>query len=139
MLYEQQKMDESLAFYKKAMMLDPSDYDAKINYELMKRQMRKQEEQEQNQEKDQDPNKDDQMMITKTKNRAIKSQKINRSRKIILQRKKIKTRMILSNQDPLRGSRTRRKNLKRGLSKIKKPNLNTNLIGNSMQRQYLMR
>jgi len=60
MLYEQQKMDESLAFYKKAMMLDPSDYDAKINYELMKRQMRKQEEQEQNQEKDQDPNKDDQ-------------------------------------------------------------------------------
>ena len=43
MLYEQQKMDESLAFYKKAMILEPSDHDAKINYELIKRQMRKQE------------------------------------------------------------------------------------------------
>ena len=60
MLYEQQKMDESLAFYKKAMILDPSDHDAKINYELMKRQMRNKEEQEQNQKKDQDPKKNDQ-------------------------------------------------------------------------------
>ena len=60
MLYEQQKMDESLAFYKKAMILEPSDHDAKINYELIKRQMRKQEEQEQNQEKNQDSNKNDQ-------------------------------------------------------------------------------
>ena len=54
MLYEQQKIDESLAFYKKAMELDPSDKDAKINYELMMRQVQNQEKQKQNQDKNQE-------------------------------------------------------------------------------------
>ena len=47
MLREQNKMDESLAFYKKAIELDPSDQDAKINFELLKQVMQEQQNQEQ--------------------------------------------------------------------------------------------
>ena len=54
MLREQNKMDESLSLYKKAMELDPSDEDAKINYELLKQVM------QQNKENQQDQNKQDQ-------------------------------------------------------------------------------
>ena len=54
MSYEQQKIDESLVFYKKAMELDPSDKDAKINYELMMRQIQNQEKQQQNQDNKQE-------------------------------------------------------------------------------------
>ena len=54
MLREQNKMDESLSLYKKAMELDPSDEDAKINYELLKQVM------QQNKENQQDQNQQDQ-------------------------------------------------------------------------------
>ena len=47
MLREQNKMDESLAFYKKAIELDPSDQDAKINFELLKQAIQEQQNQEQ--------------------------------------------------------------------------------------------
>ena len=53
-LNDQQKTDESLALYKKAMELDPSDEDAKINYELLMRQVQKQEQQNQDQDKKQE-------------------------------------------------------------------------------------
>ena len=52
MLREQNKVNESLSFYKKAIQLDPSDQDAKINYELLKQviQQNKQDQQEQDQQ-----------------------------------------------------------------------------------------
>ena len=52
MLREQNKIDDGLAFYKKAIELDPNDQDAKINFELLKQivQQQKQEQQEQNQQ-----------------------------------------------------------------------------------------
>ena len=51
-LREQNKMDESLSSYKKAIELDPSDQDAKINYELLKQVIKqnKEDQQEQNQQ-----------------------------------------------------------------------------------------
>ena len=54
MLREQNKMDESLSLYKKAMELDSEDQDAKINYELLKQVM------QQNKENQQDQNQQDQ-------------------------------------------------------------------------------
>ena len=54
MLREQNKMDESLAFYKKAIELDPSDQDAKINFELLKQATQEQQNQEQQNQEQQD-------------------------------------------------------------------------------------
>lgn len=57
-LYKAQRMEESMAFYKKALELNPKDRDAKYNYEMLKYQMQseqKQQEQgegEENKEKD---------------------------------------------------------------------------------------
>ena len=66
MFRDQQKMEESLALYRKAIELDPTDEDAKVNYELLKQVLQQQEQQqqdkqnqEQNQEK-QDQQKQDQ-------------------------------------------------------------------------------
>ena len=57
MFRDQQKMEESLALYRKAIELDPADEDAKVNYELLKQvlqqQEQKQQEDKQNQEQDQ--------------------------------------------------------------------------------------
>ncbi len=47
-LYSQQKIEESIAFYRKALELNPNDDDAKFNYELAK--YIEQQQQEQNQE-----------------------------------------------------------------------------------------
>ena len=46
-LYSQQKMEESIAFYRKALELNPNDEDAKFNYELAKYVAQQQQEQEQ--------------------------------------------------------------------------------------------
>ena len=57
MFRDQQKMEESLALYRKAIELDPTDEDAKVNYELLKQVLQQQEQQQQdkqNQEKDQE-------------------------------------------------------------------------------------
>ena len=58
MFRDQQKMEESLALYRKAIELDPTDEDAKVNYELLKQvlqqQEQKQQEDKQNQEQDQE-------------------------------------------------------------------------------------
>ena len=57
MFRDQQKMEESLALYRKAIELDPTDEDAKVNYELLKQVLQQQEQQQQedkqNQEQDQ--------------------------------------------------------------------------------------
>ena len=60
MLREQNKMDESLAFYKKAIELDPSDQDAKINFELLKQAIQEQQAQEQQNQEQQDQEQQDQ-------------------------------------------------------------------------------
>jgi len=58
MFRDQQKMEESLALYRKAIELDPADEDAKVNYELLKQVLQQQEqhqqEDKQNQEQDQE-------------------------------------------------------------------------------------
>ena len=58
MFRDQQKMEESLALYRKAIELDPTDEDAKVNYELLKQVLQQQEQQQQqdkqNQEQDQE-------------------------------------------------------------------------------------
>ena len=64
MFRDQQKMEESLALYRKAIELDPTDEDAKVNYELLKQVLQQQEQQqqqdEQNQEQDQEKGDDQQ-------------------------------------------------------------------------------
>jgi len=63
MFRDQQKMEESLALYRKAIELDPTDEDAKVNYELLKQVLQQQEQQQQdkqNQEQDQEKQKQDQ-------------------------------------------------------------------------------
>ena len=58
MFRDQQKMEESLALYRKAIELDATDEDAKVNYELLKQVLQQQEQQQQqdkqNQEQDQE-------------------------------------------------------------------------------------
>ena len=64
MFRDQQKMEESLALYRKAIELDPTDEDAKVNYELLKQVLQQQEQQQQqdkqNQEQDQEKQDQDQ-------------------------------------------------------------------------------
>ena len=62
MFRDQQKMEESLALYRKAIELDPTDEDAKVNYELLKQvlQQQKQQQQEDKQNQEQDQEKQDQ-------------------------------------------------------------------------------
>ena len=56
-LAQNQRLEESLAFFRKSLELNPSDLDAKINYELIKFQLQQQ---QQNQDQNQDEsNKDD--------------------------------------------------------------------------------
>ena len=52
---EQQKMEESLAFFRKAIESDPLNEDAKVNYELLKRHLQQQQQdQQQNSNQNQD-------------------------------------------------------------------------------------
>ena len=55
-LSQNQRLDESLAFFRKSLELNPSDLDAKINYELIKFQLQQQQ-QQQNQDQNQNQDK----------------------------------------------------------------------------------
>ena len=57
-LAQNQRLEESLAFFRKSLELNPSDLDAKINYELIKFQLQQQQNQDQNKNQDEN-NKDD--------------------------------------------------------------------------------
>ena len=57
-LAKNQRLEESLAFFRKSLELKPNDLDAKINYELIKFQLQQQQ-QNQNQNQDQDENNKD--------------------------------------------------------------------------------
>jgi tetratricopeptide (TPR) repeat protein len=52
-LYSQQKMEESVAYYRKALELNPDDEDAKFNYELAKYIVQQQQDQNQDSQDDQ--------------------------------------------------------------------------------------
>ena len=73
MLREQNKMDESLAFYKKAIELDPSDQDAKINFELLKQSIQEQQDQEQQDQEQQNQEQQDQEQKDKKENDGQKT------------------------------------------------------------------
>ncbi len=67
-LAQNQRLEESLAFFRKSLELNPSDLDAKINYELIKFQLQQQQQQNQDQNKNQDENnKDDEQSGYKKK------------------------------------------------------------------------
>ena len=50
LLVENQKLEESLAFYRQSLILDPNDLDTKINYELVKFQLQDQQKDQSNDE-----------------------------------------------------------------------------------------
>jgi len=59
-LAQNQRLEESLAFFRKSLELNPSDLDAKINYELIKFQLQQQQQQQnQDQNQNQDENNKD--------------------------------------------------------------------------------
>ena len=60
MFRDQQKMEESLALYRKAIELDPTDEDAKVNYELLKQVLQQQEQQQQQDKQNQEQNQEKQ-------------------------------------------------------------------------------
>ena len=57
-LYSQQKMEESIAYFRKALELNPNDDDAKFNYELAKYIAQQQQDQNQDYQDDQQDKKD---------------------------------------------------------------------------------
>jgi len=57
-LAQNQRLEESLAFFRKSLELNPSDFDAKINYELIKFQLQHQQ-QQQNQDQNQNQDEND--------------------------------------------------------------------------------
>jgi len=57
-LAQNKRLEESLDFFRKSLELNPSDLDAKINYELIKFQLQQQQNQDQNKNQDEN-NKDD--------------------------------------------------------------------------------
>jgi tetratricopeptide (TPR) repeat protein len=64
MFRDQEKMEESLALYRKSIELDPTDQDAKVNYELLKQVLQEQgqqqnKESEQNEDKEQEKQEQD--------------------------------------------------------------------------------
>ena len=67
-LYSQQKMEESIAFYRKALELNPNDDDAKFNYELAKYIIQQQQEQNQDNQDDQQDEQNQQQNDSKNDN-----------------------------------------------------------------------
>lgn len=66
-LIKSERLEESLRFYKRALELNPQDYDAKHNFELV-RQMLQQQNQDQSQQQDQNGKKDQQNQPNQQKN-----------------------------------------------------------------------
>ncbi len=71
--YQNQKTDEALAFYRKALELDPSDKEAKFNYEFLKYQQQPPEDQQQ-QEQDQSQDNQEQQQEQEKKDKEKKEQ-----------------------------------------------------------------
>ena len=67
-LYSQQKMEESIAYFRKALELNPDDDDTKFNYELAKYIVQQQQEQNQENQDDQQEQKDEQQNDSNNEN-----------------------------------------------------------------------
>ena len=90
-LRESGEMEESLEYYKKSIVLNPEDKDAKINYELLKQTLKQQQDQQQDQQQQdqqqQDQQQQDQQqqdnnskINNKTNNSKINNNKTNNSK-----------------------------------------------------------
>ena len=76
-LMKSQKMEEALHFYQKSLELNPKDFDAKHNFELVKRMMQEQQKQnkdQQNKDKDKDKDKDKQQEQQQKENQENKKE-----------------------------------------------------------------
>ncbi len=91
-LHQQQRMDESLAFFKKSLELDPRDNDAKANYELIKYLMQQQEQQQdqQNQDDQQDQDKNDEQQKDQQQQESGQEKKEENSKQFDDQKKEQK-------------------------------------------------
>lgn len=67
-LYSQQKMEESIAYFRKALELNPDDDDTKFNYELAKYIVQQQQEQNQENQDDQQDQQDEQQNDSNNEN-----------------------------------------------------------------------
>jgi len=81
-LAQNERLEESLAFFRKSLELNPSDLDAKINYELIKFQLQQQQQQQnQDQNQNQDENdKDDEQSGDQKKTGSAKGQTTTRTK-----------------------------------------------------------
>jgi len=66
-LAQNQRLEESLAFFRKSLELNPSDLDAKINYELIKFQLQQQQQNQDQNQNQAENNKDDEQSGDKKK------------------------------------------------------------------------
>ncbi len=74
-LMKSQKMEEALHFYQKSLELNPKDFDAKHNFELVKRMMQEQQKQNKDQQnKDKDKDKDKQQEQQQKENQENKKE-----------------------------------------------------------------
>ena len=58
-LQDKNEIEQSLSFYRKSLELNPNDMDTKINYEILKNQMKQNQKQEDNQNKESNDNQND--------------------------------------------------------------------------------
>ena len=87
MFRDQEKMEESLALYRKSIELDPTDQDAKVNYELLKQVLQEQE-QQQNKESEQNEDKEQEKQEQDSENKDKQNQDQNNQGKDEEQQKK---------------------------------------------------
>ena len=87
MFRDQEKMEESLALYRKSIELDPTDQDAKVNYELLKQVLQEQE-QQQNKESEQNEDKEQEKQEQDSESKDKQNQDQDNQRKDEEQQKK---------------------------------------------------
>jgi len=97
-LAQNQRLEESLAFFRKSLELNPSDLDAKINYELIKFQLQQQQQQQnqdQNQNHDENNKDGEQSGVKKNRiNKKTNSNKNKMHRMILQMSKKVNSNLI---------------------------------------------
>ena len=79
--YQNQKTEEALAFYRKALELDPTDKEAKYNYEYLKYQQEPQKDENQEQDQNQDQENKDQEEQEKDKQEKEEEEQENQEEK----------------------------------------------------------
>ena len=72
-LRESGEMEESLEYYKKSIVLNPEDKDAKINYELLKQTLKQQQDQQQDQQQQDQQQQDQQQQLELNKKKEAEA------------------------------------------------------------------